>query len=247
MFCFVFREKTQKELQDARQRLDEKDRVEVALNADIIAGRSKATDLDRQLSDARATVEKYLRDYDTLLARTQKVTDDLEKQVLRNKDLMDGEIAAEKEMKYKVMEISRLKSDNGTLERSLEKEHRATLHYQQLLEESKTPLALAEAEIESLKKDIILAAKSELQVGENFSLEERLTHHYNYAFVYTINIISSLPLFFSLSFFLSIYLSISISPSRLTKSRTRSSVRKMCSSRPRLRLRRRPANRQMRS
>lgn len=37
--------------------------------------------LDKQLSEACATMEKYLRDYDTLFNRTQKLTEDLEDQV----------------------------------------------------------------------------------------------------------------------------------------------------------------------
>ena len=31
------------------------------------------TDRDRQLTDAKATMDKYLRDYDALFTRTQKV------------------------------------------------------------------------------------------------------------------------------------------------------------------------------
>lgn len=43
-----------------------------------------AQTVEKQLSEARATMEKYLRDYDTLFNRTQKLTEDLEDQVRTN-------------------------------------------------------------------------------------------------------------------------------------------------------------------
>ncbi len=68
------REKTQKELQDARTRLDDKIRKEEELNGEISNGRTTVSDLERQLSDAKATMDKYLRDYEGLMTRSTKVT-----------------------------------------------------------------------------------------------------------------------------------------------------------------------------
>ena len=41
-------------------------------------------ELETQLNDARNTMDKYLRDYDTLYQRTQKLTEDLEEQITKN-------------------------------------------------------------------------------------------------------------------------------------------------------------------
>ena len=167
------REKTHKELQEVRSKLDEKSLVEEGLRGDIDKGKEKVKDLDRQLADARATMDKYLRDYDALYVRTQKLTDDLEGQIYRNKqqhaELMDNE----KEMKLKYLEVGRLNSEKSLLERRLDKEHRENLHYQQLLEESKTPLVQAQAEIDSLKKDIVSGHRHELQLQKVTEKVER--------------------------------------------------------------------------
>ncbi len=51
------------------------------MSAELAAAQVSGQTLDKQLSEARATMEKYLRDYDTLFNRTQKLTEDLEDQV----------------------------------------------------------------------------------------------------------------------------------------------------------------------
>lgn len=47
----------------------------------------------------------------------------------------------------------------------LDKEHRSALHYQQMAEDAKTPLSVAQAEIESLKKELLVAHRHELQLN----------------------------------------------------------------------------------
>ena len=56
-----------------RRNFDEKLRGEEKLGAELFQQKTEITDRDRQLSDAKATMDKYLRDYDALFARTQKV------------------------------------------------------------------------------------------------------------------------------------------------------------------------------
>lgn len=52
------------------------------MSAELATAQGSGQTLDKQLTEARATMEKYLRDYDTLFNRTQKLTEDLEDQVL---------------------------------------------------------------------------------------------------------------------------------------------------------------------
>lgn len=51
------------------------------MSAELATSQTSGQTLDKQLGEARATMEKYLRDYDTLFNRTQKLTEDLEDQV----------------------------------------------------------------------------------------------------------------------------------------------------------------------
>jgi hypothetical protein len=70
-------------------------------------------------------------------------------------------------MKLKLIEIGRLNTEKGLLERRVDKEHRAAMHYQQMVEEAKTPLIIAQGEIESLKKDLLAARRQELQLNKD--------------------------------------------------------------------------------
>ena len=155
------REKMGKELQEVRIRLDEKEKEELKLVADVRSEQLKKQEVDRQLVDSKAAMEKCLRDYEALASRTQKLGEDLETQVTRNKKQVEEALNAEKEMKLKVMEVGRLRTDNDVLERRVEKEKRTVLHYQQLLEDTKLPLQMAHQEIESLKGDLAAAHRQE--------------------------------------------------------------------------------------
>eukprot|EP00607_Mallomonas_marina_P000809 CAMPEP_0182435084 /NCGR_PEP_ID=MMETSP1167-20130531/73596_1 /TAXON_ID=2988 /ORGANISM="Mallomonas Sp, Strain CCMP3275" /LENGTH=921 /DNA_ID=CAMNT_0024625717 /DNA_START=57 /DNA_END=2822 /DNA_ORIENTATION=+ len=167
------REKTQKELQDARIRLDEKQKLESQMSEEVSRTQGQMNELERQLNDARATMEKYLRDYDTLFHRTQKVTEDLEEQVVRNRQLQTLNAGQDKELKLKVAEIHRLSSEKDTIERKLEREHHAALAYKQQVEDAKTPLAVSQAEVDSLQKELLDHRKREEKLEKRLNTIER--------------------------------------------------------------------------
>eukprot|EP01042_Synura_sphagnicola_P002294 gene2294-2745_t len=161
------REKTQKELQDARIRLDEKERLEGQMSEEVTRTQVQVAELKKQLNDATATMEKYLRDYDNLFHRSQKMTTDLEDQVTRNRQLHALNTNQEKDLKVKTAEIRKLSTEKEQLERKVEREHRAALQLKQALDDSKTPLAVALGEIESLQKELVTHRKraEELEKG----------------------------------------------------------------------------------
>lgn len=51
------------------------------MGTELASAQQSGQTVEKQLNEARATMEKYLRDYDTLFNRTQKLTEDLEDQV----------------------------------------------------------------------------------------------------------------------------------------------------------------------
>lgn len=125
---------------------------------------SQIQELEKQLNDARTTMEKYLRDYDALYHRTHKVTEDLEDQVNRNRQIYLTNVNLEKDLKMRNAELSRLRTEKGQLERLLEKEHSQVLHYKQVVEDSKTPLRLLQQEVDSLQKELLKHRKVEDQL-----------------------------------------------------------------------------------
>lgn len=90
-----------------------------------------------------------------------------------NKKYVEQQQNLEKELKLKTIEIGRLNTEKGVLERKVDKEHRSALHYQQVAEESKTPLIVAQNEIESLKKDLLGARRVEIQLSKQ---SDKLSH-----------------------------------------------------------------------
>ena len=53
--------------------MDEKGRLEEGYAKEVSDMKNKNKDLEEKLSDARSTMDKYLRDYDALYKKTQKV------------------------------------------------------------------------------------------------------------------------------------------------------------------------------
>jgi chromosome segregation ATPase len=158
------REKTQKELQDARVKLDDKIKQEEVMTQEVTKTHNQIQELEKQLNDARTTMEKYLRDYDALYHRTHKVTEDLEDQVNRNRQIYLTNVTLEKDLKMRNSELSRLRTEKGQLERLLEKEHGQVLHFKQVVEDSKTPLRLLQQEVDSLQKELLKHRKFEDQL-----------------------------------------------------------------------------------
>lgn len=101
----------------------------------------------------------------------------MDEQEEQNKKLIANINNSEKEMKLKHIEVGRLNTEKNLLERKVDKEHRAALHYHQLLEESKTPLIMAQTEIDSLKKELIQARRVEINLtkeSEKFRHEKEI-------------------------------------------------------------------------
>ncbi|CBJ29363.1 flagellar associated protein [Ectocarpus siliculosus] len=155
------RQRTDKELRDVRSKLDLKTAEHEQMSAELATAQGSGQTLDKQLSEARATMEKYLRDYDTLFNRTQKLTEDLEDQMYKNSQLSLENINADKEIKTKDNEIARHLTELGQWERKMEREKNVTERYRRMLEESKTPLAIAQTSIQSLEKEMSVLRKRE--------------------------------------------------------------------------------------
>jgi chromosome segregation ATPase len=155
------REKIQKELQESRTNLDEKIRLEDVTANEITKANAQVQELEKQLGDARTTMEKYLRDYDALYHRTHKVTEDLEDQVNRNRQLYITNVALEKDVKARNNEVTRLRTEKATTERLLEKEHLHALQYKQQADEAKTPLVILQKEVDGLEREMLGHRKTE--------------------------------------------------------------------------------------
>ena len=70
------------------------------------------------------------------------------------------------QMKIKMSEITRLTTDKNALEKRVDKEHRDVLMFKQVADESKIPLALAQVEIDNLKKELLSSNRLEAALSK---------------------------------------------------------------------------------
>ena len=101
------------------------------------------------------------------------MTTDLEDQVTRNRQLHALNTNQEKDLKVKTAEIRKLSTEKEQLERKVEREHRAALQLKQALDDSKTPLAVALGEIESLQKELVTHRKRAEELEKGMGVIER--------------------------------------------------------------------------
>jgi chromosome segregation ATPase len=158
------REKTQKELQDARTRLEDHIKREEELLQEINKYKTNIHDLEKQLVDGKTGMEKVTRELETATTRSTKLSEEVETAHEKHTKLLTQLHELEKDIKLKHIEIGRITTEKSLLERKVDKEHRNALHYQQVAEEMKTPLQIASNEIESLKKELLSAHKHELDL-----------------------------------------------------------------------------------
>ena len=148
------KERLDKELVSTIKLLEARTGEQEALQASATEAKAETGELTSQLSDARNTMDKYLRDYDTLYQRTQKLTEDLEEQITKNQGQHLEGVALQKELKVTKEGVIRLDLEKKQAGRKADREHRTMLQYKTLLAESKTPLVLAQKEIAALQKEL---------------------------------------------------------------------------------------------
>ncbi|KAJ1459993.1 flagellar associated protein [Pelagophyceae sp. CCMP2097] len=183
------RERLDRELRETRTTLERRQGEQEDLAGEVETLQASIAQLEKQLNDARNTMDKYLRDYDTLYQRTQKLTEDLEEQITKNQQQHLENVSLDKEVKVRKDEITRLSIATGQLERKVEREHRSAVTYKRLLDESKTPLLTAQMEMTALRKELdsfksltekhekeqhVLEREAKIAKKETFNAEQRV-------------------------------------------------------------------------
>ena len=148
------KERLDKELKNTLKLLEARTGEQEALQSEATEAKAHGKELETQLNDARNTMDKYLRDYDTLYQRTQKLTEDLEEQITKNQQQHLEGVQQQKTIKQTNEAVIRLDLEKKQAVRKADREHRTMLQYKTLLAESKTPLLLAQKEIASLQKEL---------------------------------------------------------------------------------------------
>jgi len=151
------------------------------VSSQIGVSKEKILYLETQLSETKVTMGKYIRDYEFLNARTQRLTSDLEDQSERTQFLMKERNGLESDLKVKTGESLRLAANAESLQKQIDSYKKNIILLKQKLEESKTPLIVANNEIEALKKEVELSKLAERRIQKDLESQEIKTESFRKA------------------------------------------------------------------
>ncbi|KAG6613681.1 Cilia- and flagella-associated protein 58 [Phytophthora cinnamomi] len=150
------KERLDKEIKDVKSKLEKKTMEQTQGATELIRLQTQVGGLEKQLAEARGTMDKYVRDYETLFGRTQKLTDLLNEQSDKTMQLEVERRNLENELKARQDEIHRVKLEKGTVERKLDKEKRQLQQLEEKLEGEHTAKLVLQTQIKSMQHDLDL-------------------------------------------------------------------------------------------
>ena len=166
------KERYEKEIKDLKKTVEAKSVESAAQGNEFQRAQSQIQALEKQLTEARGTMEKYVRDYDHLYTKSQKLTELLNEQNDRNLQLEAERQEYENELRTKHDEVNRLNLEKGMAERKIDKEKRNVLGIQRRLEDERTSKEVLHAQIKSMQRDLDMDRRNEeLQRSELEAIE----------------------------------------------------------------------------
>lgn len=148
------KERLDKEVQDVKVKLEKKATEQAQCATELLRLQTHAGTLEKQLVETRGTMDKYVRDYETLFGRTQKLTDLLNEQSDKTMQLEVERRNLENELKAQHDEIHRVKLEKGSVERKLDKEKRVLQQLEQKLDGEHTAKTVLQSQIKSMQHDL---------------------------------------------------------------------------------------------
>lgn len=148
------KDRLDKELREARSKLERKTGEHTEATNALTASQAQAAGLDKQLAEARTTLDKYARDYEALFARTQKLTEVLNEQTDKSEALEVARRELETALKLKGDEVTRVRLEKGMAERRIDKERRSAQKLEDKLEEAHTAKIVLQTQIKSMQRDL---------------------------------------------------------------------------------------------
>jgi len=167
------RERLDKELRETRAKLEAKGSDLDQSEAAVAESQAKVRELKQAERESKATMERYIRDYEALNGRTERITGELEESVKKIQALHVAANTMEKEAKFQREEMARLLTDKNSMERKLGREHTEKLVLQQRLDDTRAPYEALQAEIAVLSKDLEAYKRAELVLKQEKDAKER--------------------------------------------------------------------------
>lgn len=148
------KERLDKEIKDAKTKLEKKTQEHAQSTSDLTKAQTQAQAFEKQLAEARGTMDKYVRDYETLFSRTQKLTELLNEQNDKTMQLEVERRNLENDLKLKQDEVTRTRLEKSMAERKIDKEKRTIQKLEEKLEDDHTAKLVLQTQLKSLQRDL---------------------------------------------------------------------------------------------
>uniref|UniRef100_K3WJT3 Cilia- and flagella-associated protein 58 central coiled coil domain-containing protein n=1 Tax=Globisporangium ultimum (strain ATCC 200006 / CBS 805.95 / DAOM BR144) TaxID=431595 RepID=K3WJT3_GLOUD len=148
------KERLDKEIKDVKGKLEKKTQEQAQCTTDLTKAQTMAQTLEKQLTESRGTMDKYVRDYEALFSRTQKLTDLLNEQNDKTMQLEVERRNLENGLKLKQDEVNRMRLEKTMAERKIDKEKRNIQKLEEKLEDEHTAKLVLQTQIKSLQRDL---------------------------------------------------------------------------------------------
>lgn len=155
------RERLDKEMKDLKMRLERKQQENDDQTSSLKEAEEENTRLETSLKEARNSCDKYLRDYEALSQKAQKLTDEVEAQELQIRQIATENHGMQDDMKRKNLELTKATNDIEMAKRKLDKEKKHGLQLRQVIEDHKAAQENLHNQVEQLKKELLDGRKRE--------------------------------------------------------------------------------------
>nr|CCA22451.1 flagellar associated protein putative [Albugo laibachii Nc14] len=148
------KERMEKEMKEFRAKYEKKVGEQVELNQELAGKTSQIQLLEKDLQETRGTLEKYVRDYESLFSRSQKLADLLNDQSDKTMQLEVERRSLQKEIKSQQIELHRIRLEKSVAERKIDKEKRIYQKLEERLDHEHTTKLVLQSQIGSMQKDL---------------------------------------------------------------------------------------------
>ena len=165
-----------KQLGDIKIQFQQKSLNHDELSCTISITKKKIAQLEMQLSEAKCTMEKYLKDYDVLYQRERNLAIEYEENKKKSNEISNELQNLQQQLKLATSDQLRMASEKKQFERKVDQSKKNLERYQRLLDDNKASYQMAQNEIHSLKREIDQFKKQE---DENRRYVDKLNQEKN--------------------------------------------------------------------
>ncbi len=155
------KERLDKEMKDLKARLESQ--IDETGEKDAALEKSAAIvqELKTNLREEKGEMEKLRREADTLLKKSQRLSDELEEQILHGQQLAGDNSTMQDDAKRRQIELNKVSNECELAKRKLDKEKKTGQHLRQTIDEQKAVAQNLQNQIIQLNKDILAGRKRE--------------------------------------------------------------------------------------